>query len=243
MNRQRPDVERTIPVFKKTTPELRLAALPAGLLCGLLTTLAGCGEGSAGGDNVVYNDTLPREEPREVRHEGMEDTDYGDLNRADVGLHIPWAQNLISRDPVPDAAPARLTDVSAHAMDGFDRVIFTFEPKVAGYQLRLVEEGGGGCDASEPGTDAPVQLAIEFPRTISNDGGTPLVGERDLAPDFPTLVRAVQTCDEGDRVRWLLGAAGDMEYRLLEVRNSSMIVVDLRSTQTDSTDPAVTESN
>ena len=243
MNRQRPDAERINPVTKKTTPKLRPALLPAGILWGLLVALAGCGGDDNTDDNVQYGGTLPDAAPREVRHEGMTETDYGDLDRADIGLHIPWAQNPISRDPVPDAPLARLTDVTANAMDGFDRVTFTFEPRMAGYQLRLVEGGGGGCDGTEPGTDAAVQLAIEFPRTVANDGGTPLVGTRDLAPDLPTLVRAVQTCDEDDKVRWLVGARGETEYRLLEVRMGNQVVVDLRSTQVDSIDPEVSDPN
>lgn len=242
MNRQRPDAERIFPVFKKTTPELRPAMLPAGILCGLLIALAGCGSDDTT-DDVQFGGTLPPEEPREIRHEGMTETDYGDLDRADVGLHITWARNPISRDPIPDAQLARLTGVTVDAMEGFDRVTFTFQPRMAGYQLRLVERDGGGCDGAEPGTDAAVQLAVEFPRTVSNDGGTPLVAARDLAPDFATLVRAVQTCDEGDKVRWLLAARGEMEYRLLEGRTGDLIVVDLRSIEVDSISPEVGEPN
>lgn len=229
-------------MFKKTTPELRPARLPAGILCGLIVTLAGCGSDETT-DDVQYGGTLPPEEAREVRHTGMDEADYGDLEPADVGLNIPWARNPISRDPIPDAPLARLTEVTAAPMEGFDRVTFTFASRTAGYQLRLVEEGGGGCDGAEPGTDAPVQLSIEFPQTVSNDGGTPLVTERDLALDGATLVRVVQTCDDGARVRWLLGASGEMEYRLLEVRMGNLVVVDLRSAPEDPTDPEVTEPN
>lgn len=229
-------------MFQKTTPEYRPAMLPAGILCGLFVALAGCGEDTPD-DDVQYGGTLSAEEPREVSHAGMGEADYGDLEPAEVGLHIPWAQNLISRDPVPDAPTARLTDVTVQAMQGFDRVTFAFESRMAGYQLRLVEEGGGGCDGAEPGTDAAAQLAIEFPRTVSNNGGTPLVTDRDLAPDFPTLVRAVQACDEGDAVRWLLGARGEVEYRLLEVRMGNLVVVDLRPTEADSESPEVSASN
>lgn len=228
-------------MFKKTIPALRPAMLPAGLLCGLFATLAGCGGDNS--DNVQYGGTLLPEEPREVSHEGMTDADYGNLDRADVGLHITWARNLISRDPVPDAPVARLTDVAAESLDGFDRIAFTFDPRVAGYELQLVEEGGGGCDGTEPGAGGVAQLAIEFPRTVSNDGGTALVAARDLALDFPTLVRALQTCDEGDTVRWLLAAGSEIEYRLLEVRMGNTIVVDLRTPPEDASNPGATESN
>lgn len=230
-------------MFTTTIPELRSAMLPAGIFCGLLVILAGCGSDDNTDDNVTYGVTLSDEEPREIRHEGMTEADYGGLDRADVGLHIPWAQNPISRDPVPDAPLARLTDVAVEPLEGFDRVIFTFESRMAGYQMRLVGEGGGGCDGTQPGTDAAVQLAIEFPRTVSNDDGTPLVGTRDLAADLPTLVRAVQTCDEGDIVRWLVAARGDVEYRLLEVSMGNRIVVDLRSADVDTNNSEVSDPN
>lgn len=208
-------------MFKKTT-----------ILAALILLPAGCG-GDDGTDNVQYGASLTPEEPREVRHEGLADSDYGDLDRADVGLHIRWGRNLITRDATPDAAVVRLTDVAVDAMEGFDRVTFTFEPRVAGYRVELVEEGGGGCDGSEPGTEAPRQLAVEFPSAVSNSGGTPLVGDRDRTLDLPTLSRAVQTCDAGDKVRWLFGTAGDTEYRLLEVSMGHLLVVDLRDVAAD----------
>ena len=226
-------------MFKKTIPHRTSGPRAAAMLCASVVALAGCGEDA---DNVQYGtpQPAPPEEAREASHEGMGDADYGGLDRNDVGLHIPWTQNLITRDPVPDAPTARLTDVAAEALEGFDRVIFTFESRTAGYELRMVEQGGAGCDGTEPGTDAPAHMAIEFPRTVSHEGGTPLVAARSLALDFPTLLSAAQTCDEGERVRWLLGTSGEVTYRLLEVRNGNQIVVDLRGAEAD-TSAAVAE--
>ena len=209
-------------MFKKTTLAAALIVLPAG-----------CG-GDNGTDDVQYGARLTPEEPREVRHEGLDDSDYGDLDRAEVGLHIRWAQNLITRDPSPPDAPVvRLTEVAVDAMEGFDRITFTFEPRVVGYTVELIEEGGGGCDGSEPGTEAAGQLAVEFPRAVSNAGGAPLVGDRDRTLDLPTVSRAVQTCDAGNKVRWLFGIAGDSEYRLLEVSMGHLLVLDVRDVAAD----------
>ena len=189
----------------------------------MLSVLAACGgeQGAAGGNSAD-------EAPREIHREGMDEIDYGDLDPADVGLHVTWASNLISYDPRPDTETARLTDVTISSHEGFDRVTFSFEPRIPGYRLQFSEADGGGCDGTEAGTGAPTQLAVEFARATASADGTPLITEPDRAPDYPSLSRAVQTCDEGSTVRWLLGTSGDAEYRLMEAFAYTLLVVDLR---------------
>ena len=207
-------------MFKKTTHHAH-AVLALGLVL-----LAGCG-----GDDAENADpeSGPVESPWEVRRERLGEAEYGDLDPAEVGLHIPWARNIISHDPRPGESAARLTDVSTSRHEGFDRVTFTFEPRTPGYRLTLVEEGGGGCDGTEPGTESPIQLAVEFERAVSSDGGAPMVEDRDRTLDYPTLAKLAQTCDEGDKVRWLLGTNTDIEYRLLDATRGTQLVIDLRT--------------
>lgn len=188
----------------------------------LLVLLAACGgeQGDTGSNGA-------EDEPMEARREGMEEADYGNLDPEDVGLHVTWATNLISYESTPDSEIARLTDVVISSHEGFDRTAFTFEPRIPGYRLQFTD-AGGGCDGTGPGTESPAQLVVEFERATANDGGAPLIGDRDRALDHPTLSRAVQTCDEGDKVTWHLGTSGEAEYRLLEAYGYTVLVVDLR---------------
>lgn len=203
-------------LFRTTIADAR----PWGLA--LVALLAACG-GEAG--DARDPEQLPTEDSREE----LAGTDYGDLDPADVGLHVTWASNLISYDPPPDTEPSRLTEVTTTSHEGFDRVTFSFEPRIPGYRLAFTEGAGGGCDGTEAGMEAPAQLAIEFERATATGGGTSLISERDRTLDYPTLSRAVQTCDEDGKVRWLLAASSEAEYRLLEAFAYTLLVVDLRS--------------
>jgi len=180
---------------------------------------AACGDDSRDLDPYVST-----ENPRET----LTELDYGNLDSSQIRLNLPWSRNKVSRDPDPDAEPATLTAVTTETFEGYDRVVFTFGDRIPGYLLTYVAEGGGGCDGTEPAGDAPVHLVVEFEKARSNEGGAPLVEDRDRTIESPTLVGASQVCDEGDRVRWILGAGSEAEYRILEMLGSPRLVVDLR---------------
>lgn len=185
----------------------------------LAALVIGCGDESRDLDPYVST-----ENPRET----MTELDYGNLDSSEVRLNLPWSGNKVSKDPNPDAAPTTLSSVTTESLEGYDRVVFTFGDRVPGYQLAYATEGGGGCDGAEPAGDAPAHLVVQFDGALSNDGGEPLVEDRERTMDFPALAGAKQVCDEGDRVRWILAARGSVEYRILELIGTPRLVVDLR---------------
>lgn len=158
----------------------------------------------------------------------MTEVDYGEFDPSEVALSMPWTRNTISRDPDPGDAPARLTDVSTSRSRGYDRVVFSFSPALPGYRFTQTAESGGGCDGTEPLSDAPGHVVVEFTRAVSNEGGSPLVGDRNRSTDFPALADAVQACDQDDTVRWILGTSGVVDYRIMEIMGDPRLVVDLR---------------
>ena len=158
----------------------------------------------------------------------MSEVDYGEFDPSEVALSMPWTRNTISRDPDPEDAPARLSDVSTSRSRGYDRVVFSFSPELPGYRLTHSAESGGGCDGTEPLSDAPGHVVVEFAPAVSNDGGSSLVSDTDRSTGFPALVDAVQACDRDDTVRWILGTSGDVDYRIMEIMGDPRLVVDLR---------------
>ncbi|MDE2796078.1 MAG: hypothetical protein OXL34_14760 [Gemmatimonadota bacterium] len=189
------------------------------LLIPLLVLLAaGCGEER---DLDPYVST---ENPRET----LTELDYGNLDSAEIRLNMPWSGNKVSKDANPDAEPGTLSAVTTETFEGYDRVVFTFGNRISGYRLAYATEGGGGCDGTESAGEAPAHLVVEFERARSNEGGTPLVEDRERTLDFPTMVGATQTCDEGDRVKWILAVRSKVDYRILEMLGTPRLVVDLR---------------
>ncbi|MXW18714.1 MAG: hypothetical protein F4139_13520 [Gemmatimonadetes bacterium] len=190
------------------------------LVTPLLVLLAtGCGE-----DNRELDPYVSTENPRET----LTELDYGNLDSAEIRLNLPWSRNKVSRDATPDVPPTALSAVTTESLDGYDRVVFTFNERYPGYALAYATEGGGGCDGTEPAGEAPAHLVVEFDGALSNEGGTPLVEDLERTLDFPALAGAAQVCDEGNRVKWILAAGAQVEYRILEMLGTPRLVVDLR---------------
>lgn len=195
----------------------RTVVSPALAAIVLVLPAAACGDSGS-------RDSDPSEDPGEV----WQEPGFGGLDSADVRLSLPWSRNRVTKDPNPDAEPARLTAVSTETLAEYDRVVFTFEERIPGYRLAFLTEGGGGCDGTEAVGGAPAHLSVEFERALSNDGGAPLVEDRDRRTGFPVLVGATQSCDEGSTVRWLLATGGETDYRIIEMVDKPRLVLDLR---------------
>lgn len=158
----------------------------------------------------------------------LTEADYGDLDPSQVGLNTPWGRNIVSKDAAPDREPATLTNVSTQSSDGYDRVVFAFDSHIPGFRLALGTEAGGGCDGTGEAIEAPAHLAVELTGARANRDGGATVADPSRTLDFPALAAAMQTCDEGDSVRWILSTTGEVEYRIMETLGEPRLVVDLR---------------
>lgn len=193
-----------------------------------LVALVGCGGGD-GSDGADAPEPTP--DPRistESPMEALGEADFGDLDPSEMAINTFWTRNRVTNSATPDET-VRLVGVSTETLEGFDRVIFTFEGEdVPGYRFTLGTEDGGGCDGTEAGLDTPAHLAVELVGATASEGGRSLVADRDLSPGMPALARAVQTCDADGTVRWLLGMAADTEFRMMQMRGEPRLVADLR---------------
>ena len=186
---------------------------------------AACGGDRGESDAPEPDPYISTESPRE----SLTETDYGEFDPADVGLNLDWTRNTVSKDPNPTAEPARLTAVTTEHSRGYDRVVFSFGSHIPGYRLGVTSEGGGGCDGMEAATDAPAHLTVELQGAQASQDGSPLIRDRNRSTDYPALVNAVQTCDENDTVRWVLGVTdARANYRIMETLDEPRLVVDLR---------------
>jgi hypothetical protein len=174
----------------------------------------------------------------------------GSLQAAEVVRATPWTSGRLDRgegatggrvadpaapaEPDPDAGPriAELHDVRVEAGEGYDRVIFAFpeEPRLPPFHLSFVEapiiECGSGREV-RPGGEGWLFVQFLDSRAHDETGESTIV--RDVrAPGLPNLKEVRLTCDFEAAVEWVLGVADPGSYRVLEARDPTRLVVDVR---------------
>ncbi len=135
--------------------------------------------------------------------------------------------------PYPQIETAQLTDVTVGAHDGYDRVVFTFDGELPGYDIGYVDgpvtEDGSG-DPIEVGGTAAISVRM------SPASGALLTGEqvemtytgpnRVEGPGNP-VVEVVRAGDFEAQLTWAIGVEGEQPFKVSTLTGPTRIVVDV----------------
>jgi hypothetical protein len=144
--------------------------------------------------------------------------------------HREWTAGTVTlrRTGLP---PVTLRAVRAARNAGFDRVVFEFDgPQLPGYHLEYVDRPVPRCgsgDATEVAGQGWLQVRLT-PAQAHTDAGQPTVTAREQKPSLPLLQELELTCDFEGEVTWVLGNARPQPYRVMELREPTRLVVDVR---------------
>ena len=140
----------------------------------------------------------------------------------------------IRESPAPQIQPVILEEVRTGAQEGFDRVVLEFRgDALPGYHIeyidRPVRECGSGRMVPLAG-DGWLSIRVHPARAHELDGeeARSTIGERERAPELPLLQELTLTCDFEGEVEWVLGVRSPNRYRVLELREPTRLVVDVR---------------
>ena len=156
---------------------------------------------------------------------GVWDTRHGQERRP--GSPAPFRTGPVERSRLPRPAP-ELVSVQAVERKGYDRVLFTFQGAMPGYQVRYVPEV-----ADQGGRPRPLRgkafLAVTFdPARAPHPGGEPTVSTATLTPGSPVLRQVRFAGDFEGQVTFGLGLAGRDGFRVSELRGPTRVAVDVR---------------
>jgi hypothetical protein len=128
------------------------------------------------------------------------------------------------------APVAVLRDVRMATQEGFDRVVFEFEGDAApGYHVEYVDKPVRACGSGEAvavAGDAWLEIRL-VPAQAHDDKGKATVDVRDEKLQFPVFAHLRSTCDFEADVTYVLGLDSPNEYRVLELKSPTRIVVDV----------------
>jgi hypothetical protein len=154
---------------------------------------------------------------------GVWDTRHEQERRS--GSPAPFRTEPVERSRLTRPAP-ELVSVQAVERKGYDRVLFTFQGAMPGYQVRYVPEV-----ADQGGRPLPLRgkafLAVTFD-PAHHPGGEPTVSTATLTPGSPVLRQVRFAGDFEGQVTFGLGLAGRDGFRVSELRGPTRVAVDVR---------------
>ena len=124
-----------------------------------------------------------------------------------------------------------LTAVRTAKHENFDRLVFEFSgAELPGYHIEYIDKPVRQCGS---GNVVPLSgdawLEVRFsPANAHTDEGEPTITRREMAPGHKIVKELISTCDFEAEVEWVAGVASPNRYRVLELRNPTRLVVDIK---------------
>jgi hypothetical protein len=152
---------------------------------------------------------------------------YGQDERPAAKAPKPFRTTPVEQSHPNRAAPA-LVSVRTARRNGHDRVLFTFEGSMPGYQVRYVDRV-----TDQGGRRLPLRgqafLAVSFePARARDPGGTTTFQAATRTPDYPSLRQVRFAGDFEGRVSFGIGAADRGGFRVSELRDPARVAIDIR---------------
>jgi hypothetical protein len=156
---------------------------------------------------------------------GVWDARYG--QEGTPGRSAPFQTGTAERERLTRPAP-ELVSVEVAERDGYDRVLFTFEGSMPGYQVRYVPrvDDAAGDRLALRG-QAFVAVAFEPARAHDPDGEATFPTAT-LTPGYPALRQVRFAGDFEGQVSFGLGVADRGGFRVSELRNPTRVAIDVR---------------
>jgi hypothetical protein len=157
---------------------------------------------------------------------GVWDSRYGQERRP-ARAPAPFRTDPLQRSRQARPAP-ELVSVQAVERKGYDRVLFTFQGAMPGYQVRYAPQVTD--QAGRPvALRGKAFLAVTFePARAHDPGGEPTVSTATLTPGSPVLRQVRFAGDFEGQVSFGLGLAGRDGFRVSELRDPTRVAVDVR---------------
>ena len=185
---------------------------------------------SGGSDDA--SPQLAAEDVRPAARDSLSMADLGGLEVSQVLLSIPWTTGSIDRPGQSGAGRSGTTRYSLTEEDGFDRLLLEFseEGEFPGYQVEYTDDWPTLCTSGArtlADGRAHLRIALGPLRVRSPDGSPTFDSTNDAALPFANVSGIEVVCLENNRLEWVLGVSRIQPFRVLELRGTRRLVVDV----------------
>lgn len=203
-----------------------------------LALLPGCsspGGEEGGASSSASTDTVHAPQPASLPSpDSMTDAELGGIERSDVQMVLRWGRSATDRDAPGGRNTTVLRGWQVYGRQQFDRFVLTFadDDPMPGYRVEFTKVPLQDC-----GSGAPINsqlhsfLSVRITGVRTGDGGDASTFERDTSIRARRNLKELYlTCEDKKGVEFVLGLAGERDYRIMEVANPRRLVVDVHNT-------------
>lgn len=157
---------------------------------------------------------------------GVWDSRY-EQERQPAGSPAPFRTDPVERSRRSRQAP-EVVSVQTMEQEGYDRVLFTFEGPMPGYQVRYVSRVTDAAGERLP-LRGEAFLAVAFqPARAHDPDGEATFPTAAITPGYPALRQVRFAGDFEGQVAFGIGVADRGGFRVSELRDPTRVVVDVR---------------
>ena len=157
---------------------------------------------------------------------GVWDSRY-EQERQPAGSPAPFRTEPVERSRRSRSAP-EVVSVQTMEQEGYDRVVFTFEGPMPGYQVRYVSRVTDAAGERLP-LRGQAFLAVAFqPARAHDPDGEATFPTAAITPGYPALRQVRFAGDFEGQVAFGIGVADRGGFRVSELRDPTRVVVDVR---------------
>ena len=157
---------------------------------------------------------------------GVWDSRY-EQERQPAGSPAPFRTEPVERSRRSRPAP-EVVSVQTMEQEGYDRVLFTFEGPMPGYQVRYVSRVTDAAGERLP-LRGEAFLAVAFqPARAHDPDGEATFPTAAITPGYPALRQVRFAGDFEGQVAFGIGVADRGGFRVSELRDPTRVVVDVR---------------
>jgi hypothetical protein len=199
------------------------------LLLIVLTVASGCLH-EAKRDTSVAKSTTPAGSSANVSNSTPAEVKTPEPDEAAGAANFEGTEGITDKKNHINGA-AILSAVRLGRHEGFDRLVFEFrDDQLPGYHIEYVDKPIRSCGSREVvplAGDAWLQIRLE-PANAHTDDGKPTLRFREIAPKLPIVLEIKSTCDFEAQIQWVAGVSSPNKYRVLELKNPTRLVVDIK---------------
>jgi hypothetical protein len=127
-------------------------------------------------------------------------------------------------------AVAVMTEVRTARHDSYDRLVFEFSGgELPSYTVDYIDKPVRACGSGDTVPfDGDGWLEVRFTNTQAHNEQGATIRDRARSPNLPVIKDLKITCDFEAEVIWVAGVSSPNRYRVLELRDPTRLVIDIR---------------